>query len=204
MTLEKITVKSVLILLGGVGALGAGVLTFNLFSHNQTGNTTINSNSSDNSNNSTNIDNSNSSTNINDTTNSNRAETTPSQLPSTTNQATIHIQTPKGGDLVERKIEMSGTLKAISDTERIWAYVYAPGEKRYYPTEAIYSSATKTWSVFLTIGSVNSADLGALFKIGTFTATTSLTNDLQRAGEKGMNELPNGIKLLKSITVKRK
>jgi hypothetical protein len=185
MSSEKISIKSILMLLGGIGTLGLGSFAVNFLNNNQIGNTTT-----------TTIGGS--------TTTINGVPEKTTEHINGTGKAEPVIRIPQEGNVVEREILMTGTLNTLNSNENIWAYVYAPGEKRYYPTQAVYRLNDKTWRAPLVIGSTQSDNSGASFQIGVFTANTSLATDLKSAGERGMNNLPVGVKPLTEITVKRK
>lgn len=192
MSPEKFSIKSILLLLGGMGTLGLGSLAVNFLNNNQIGNTTT-----------TTIGGSTTTIGGSTTTINGVSEKTTEHVNGAGRSEPI-IRTPQEGNVVEREILMTGNLNTLNSNENIWAYVYAPGEKRYYPTQAVYRLNDKTWRAPLVIGSTRSDDSGASFQIGVFTANTSLATDLKSAGEKGMNNLPVGVKPLTEITVKRK
>jgi hypothetical protein len=179
---EKLTIKNLILLLGCLGTVGGSAFALNLFTNfnNGNGNTTISTVS-----------------NGGNTTNSSSSTTIQSS-------STATIQSLKDGASVARKVEMLGSADNLRAGESLWVYVYATGEKRYYPVKANYFSSQKTWRASLIVGSVNATDIGAPFEIGVFIASNSLAKELASAAETGMKSLPDGTKAQASVNVTRK
>jgi hypothetical protein len=146
---------------------------------------------------------------------------TPTQLPSIPSQPSpstsvkltvtpnrteviIEIVQPSDGEAIERDVEVSGTLSGLADGDAIWVYVLPSGENRYYPLKASYDPRSTQWRVPAVVGTVAKEASGATFQIGVFTANSRHTATLLSAGEKGLSQLPSGVTILKSVTVRRK
>jgi hypothetical protein len=114
------------------------------------------------------------------------------------------INQPLDASLVERNTRASGTLSDLAAEDSLWIYVYASGEKRYYPSKVEYNPDTKVWQHSLIIGSVGKEESGASFMIGLFIANAQMSKDLAKWGESGTSKLPEGIVQLQTVTVRRK
>jgi hypothetical protein len=113
------------------------------------------------------------------------------------------ILQPLNGASLDREAKVEGTLQTLSPGDSLWIYVYPVEQNIYYPFQVTYNPDNKSWSIPLTIGAEEKEESGAFFKIGIFTADSAQSTDLREWRENGTYQLPPGIKILTSITIRR-
>jgi hypothetical protein len=131
-------------------------------------------------------------------------EPQPSKSPQNFPQSEITIDQPTADAIVDRSLVATGTLQNLANGDSFWAYVYPSVEKRYYPSKVSYDSDKKTWKVSLIVGSVDAQESGVPFEIGLLTANPQASEDLSKWGKNGTSKLPEGVVVLKSLSVKRR
>jgi hypothetical protein len=131
----------------------------------------------------------------------------PAPAPDPQKQPEMHpaeILQPLNGASVDRSTKVEGTFENLTPGDSLWVFVYPVEQHIYYPSQVTYNPESKVWSVQLVVGADEKEESGDSFKIGIFTADSALSKDLKEWRENGTSQLPSGIEILSSITVRRK
>jgi hypothetical protein len=119
----------------------------------------------------------------------------------------IHILDPRTKSELSRKSNISGSFENLTSEENLWVYVFAEGEKAYYPSIVRdIDFRKKTWKVQVTIGNTDVDQSGNTWKIGTIVLgeqESNILREITRNGN-GAPKLPVPIDPGQEIVVLRK
>ena len=123
---------------------------------------------------------------------------------------TCEVTYPTANSTVSMNDYASGTCSPIPESYTLWTVVYPYPARRYYPQEAVRRQQTGEWKSYVGFGVEESK--GVLFDLVMVLADENANKKFKFFNEEcekkkswpGMEKLPEDIKILSEITVKRK
>ena len=114
----------------------------------------------------------------------------------------VKITSHSDRDKVPREVDVRGKYANVPEGMDIWLYVYAPGIRRYF-LDPVITFSDGTWEARgVIVGSTDSSDVGAAFKIGVLLASHKASEQIWNKPD-DIEFLPSGTERMDEIVVYR-